>query len=310
MLRTLSPQMIRLILIACLLTVTVGLSAQDNTVTLPEPASISSQGQSEIALYFETIKQGRVGLMRVTGDNIASIQANLLTTPVHFWQPDETDTDYFGFVVAPIDIAIRTLPLDVTISYADGTTEAQSVGIQIESGGFIQQNVILIEEEQLRLIDPEVEANEFSRIFSITENITASPLWDESGFEPPVNAPLTSPFGAVRVFNGTFNTLHTGWDFNVATGQPLAASAAGKVVFAGPLDIRGNYVLIDHGVGIYSGYAHLSVVYVTQGQTVTSGQIIGQVGSTGRSSSAHGHIEFIANNHWVDAADFIQMVIP
>jgi len=184
--------------------------------------------------------------------------------------------------------------------------------VDVSSGGFIQQDVnIVVEDERLAiLLDPEVEAAELAQIFELAAPITPETLWDEQGFSPPINAELTSPFGAVRVFNGTFNSIHTGWDFQATIGQPLSASAAGRVVFAGMLPIRGNYVLIDHGRGIYSGYAHMSILYVTQGQRVSAGQIVGMVGSTGRSSSAHAHIEFIVNGEWVDAADFIRMYIP
>jgi murein DD-endopeptidase MepM/ murein hydrolase activator NlpD len=121
---------------------------------------------------------------------------------------------------------------------------------------------------------------------------------------------LTSPFGAVRVFNNNFNTLHTGWDYQVGVGQPVMATASGVVAFAGPLDIRGNYVLIDHGYGVYSGYAHHSVIYVTQGQPVSAGQIIGQVGTTGRSSSPHAHFEMAVNGYWIDSVDFMKLPLP
>jgi murein DD-endopeptidase MepM/ murein hydrolase activator NlpD len=69
-------------------------------------------------------------------------------------------------------------------------------------------------------------------------------------------------------------------------------------------------VLINHGHGIFSGYAHLSVIYVTQGQTLKAGQIIGQVGTTGRSSSPHAHFEMLVNGLWVDSAEFLRLWLP
>ncbi|MEO1290515.1 MAG: M23 family metallopeptidase, partial [Chloroflexota bacterium] len=162
-----------------------------------------------------------------------------------------------------------------------------------------------------RLLDPEIEQAELERIFDIASGVSDEPFWGENSFvAPSPNAELTSPFGAVRVFNEELQTVHTGWDFNAPTGTPLMATAAGEVVFAGQLDIRGNYVLVNHGRGIYSGYAHLSVIFVTQGQPVSEGQVVGTVGSTGRSSSAHAHFEMIANGIWIDATDFVQMYVP
>ena len=88
------------------------------------------------------------------------------------------------------------------------------------------------------------------------------------------------------------------------------ATASGTVAFAEQLDIRGIYVMIDHGYGVYSGYAHMSVLYVTQGQSVKAGQIIGQVGTTGRSSSPHAHFEMIVNGEWIDPTDFLRLPLP
>lgn len=300
------------ILIGALILLSAGLVfAQDaETTAEPEPTLFDTDTRAEIGRYFEFLKQGRVGLVEVRGDGIAEITGQFVTVPVHFWQVERHPGRHYAFVTAPIELSIRTHPLEISITYDDGQREDVTLPVNVSSGGFIQQNVILVEPEQLLLVDPEVEQAEFERIFSVANNVTEERLWDENGFNAPVQAELTSPFGAVRVFNGTLNTLHTGWDFNVQIGRPLKASGAGTVAFAGHMDIRGNYVLIDHGRGVYSGYAHLSVIHVTQGQPVAAGQIIGQVGSTGRSSSAHGHIEFIVNGEWVDAADIISMYLP
>jgi murein DD-endopeptidase MepM/ murein hydrolase activator NlpD len=88
------------------------------------------------------------------------------------------------------------------------------------------------------------------------------------------------------------------------------ASAAGRVAFAGRLDIRGNHVIIDHGFGVFTGYSHMSQVNVTRGQLVTRGQILGLSGNSGRSSGPHLHWEVTVNGDWVDSVDFINMWLP
>ncbi|MGB1286631.1 MAG: M23 family metallopeptidase, partial [Aggregatilineales bacterium] len=181
--------------------------------------------------------------------------------------------------------------------------------VNIESGGFQTQDVLLFG-EQSELVNSEIEANELAQIFSIAMPSDDTPLWIDNGFAAPLQGELSSPFGLDRTFNGFLRTRHTGWDINVGTGMPVYASASGEVVFARQLPIRGDYVLIHHGAGVYSGYAHFSVIHVTQGQTVVAGQLIGQVGTSGRSSSAHAHFEFIVDGEWVDPVDFIQMPLP
>jgi murein DD-endopeptidase MepM/ murein hydrolase activator NlpD len=86
--------------------------------------------------------------------------------------------------------------------------------------------------------------------------------------------------------------------------------AAGRVAFAGQMDIRGNYVIIDHGYGVYSGFAHMSQIHVTRGQQVTRGQVIGMTGNTGRSNGAHAHWEMTVNGEWIDPVDFLLTWIP
>src|SRR5690606_323043 len=148
---------------------------------------------------------------------------------------------------------------------------------------------------------PDTERAELARLESIFATTTTERYWDETGFQMPILSRLTSPFGAFRTFNNTLNTRHTGWDIRSTLGTPILASAAGKVVYAGMMDIRGNYVVIDHGYGVYSGYAHMSQVHVTRGQTVAKGQVIGVVGNTGRTSGPHFHWEIAVNGEWVDA---------
>jgi murein DD-endopeptidase MepM/ murein hydrolase activator NlpD len=278
----------------------------DNTNILI-PVNTAENSGINVAYYFDRIKQGRIGLLQITGDVV-----ELEVTAFNRQQPVLKMTGYEGFFVllaVDMDQTVRTYDVNYRIQRADGTREVLTDRIRVDNGGFIQQTVTL-PEDRLALIDPEVEQAELQMLFELAVPRTADILWDETGFLPPMATELTSPFGAVRVFNETFNTRHTGWDFQATIGQPIATSASGEVVFAGQLPIRGNYVMLHHGQGIYSGYAHLSVTHVTQGQNVKAGQFIGQVGSTGRSSSAHAHVEFIVNGVWSDAADIIRMAFP
>ncbi len=278
----------------------------------PDPQDSLEVDGLTLQVYFERLQQGRAGLLALRGEGITVAQASVFNRTFDFFQVPHQE-GWYALINARMEQPIRPYELRVRVE-TEGADEALDISarVDVSSGGFIQQDVnIVVEDERLAiLLDPEVEAAELAQIFELAAPITPETLWDEEGFSPPINAELTSPFGAVRVFNGTFNSIHTGWDFQATIGQPLSASAAGRVVFAGMLPIRGNYVLIDHGRGIYSGYAHMSILYVTQGQRVSAGQIVGMVGSTGRSSSAHAHIEFIVNGEWVDAADFIRMYIP
>jgi murein DD-endopeptidase MepM/ murein hydrolase activator NlpD len=120
-----------------------------------------------------------------------------------------------------------------------------------------------------------------------------------SGFIWPVNGPVTSPFGM------RWGRMHTGIDIGVAYGTPIHAAASGRVIYARWMDGYGNLVFIDHGRGISTGYAHQSSIAVSNGQTVTQGDVIGYVGCTGHCFGPHLHFEVRVNGTPVDPLGYL-----
>jgi murein DD-endopeptidase MepM/ murein hydrolase activator NlpD len=115
----------------------------------------------------------------------------------------------------------------------------------------------------------------------------------------PVSAPITSPFG------WRWGRMHEGIDFGAAYGAPIAAAAAGTVIYAGWLGGYGNLTVIDHGGGLSTAYGHQSHIEVSVGQQVTQGEIIGNVGSTGHSTGPHLHFEVRVNGAAVDPLGYL-----
>lgn len=113
--------------------------------------------------------------------------------------------------------------------------------------------------------------------------------WQE-GFVLPVKGRVSGQFGNQRIFNGVRKNPHTGTDIAVAEGTEVKASSSGVVTLAGGnYFYGGNMVVIDHGDGLKTLYAHLKEVKVQKGDRVEKGQIIGLVGKTGRATGAHLH---------------------
>jgi murein DD-endopeptidase MepM/ murein hydrolase activator NlpD len=128
----------------------------------------------------------------------------------------------------------------------------------------------------------------------------------------PVRKPVTgevdmsSPFGMrMDPFLGR-PAIHTGIDLRGETGEPVHATATGKVSIAGREGGYGNMVEIDHGNGLATRYGHLSEVDVKVGQTVRIGETIGKIGSTGRSTGPHLHYETRINGEAVDPQKFLR----
>jgi murein DD-endopeptidase MepM/ murein hydrolase activator NlpD len=99
--------------------------------------------------------------------------------------------------------------------------------------------------------------------------------------------------------------MHTGIDIASRGGTPIHAAASGTVKFAGWYGGYGNYIIIDHGSGVETCYAHTSAIYVTAGQGVVQGQHIAAMGTTGNSSGNHLHFEVRVNGVYQNPQTYV-----
>ena len=114
-------------------------------------------------------------------------------------------------------------------------------------------------------------------------------LYLDGQFIWPAKGRISSPFGLRRFFNGQPRSPHSGLDIAVPIGYPIKAANSGRVVLLGNFYLPGKILVLDHGFGIYTVYAHLSAFCVKKGQMVKKGQIIALSGRTGRATGPHLH---------------------
>lgn len=131
-----------------------------------------------------------------------------------------------------------------------------------------------------------------------------------AAFEWPRPPEFTSPFGQRRVFNGVTRSRHLGLDLRGAGGAPVRAPAAGRVLLVGDFFYQGNAVYLDHGLGLVTGYFHLSSIEVREGDRVAAGELLGRVGSTGRSTAPHLHWSAYVEGENVDPASLVGLSVP
>lgn len=272
----------------------------------PFPSSVQIEAELQLETYFSSLAQGGVGLLRLSGEGIQRARAELRSESTPFFQAD--DGAFYALIAADMDGSPRAYPLTVHVERQSGAVTFMRE-LRIDSANFIVQDLQL-PSGRAHLTDARIESDELALLKSLTSLTTPTPLWDASGFELPHYSELTTPFGAYRRLGGDRQSRHTGWDQNLPTGTPVRALAAGEARLADSLAIRGNYVLIDHGLGIYSGYGHFSELHVEAGQSVAAGQIIGLSGNSGRSSAPHLHWEVALRGKWVDGVAFLALWLP
>lgn len=140
---------------------------------------------------------------------------------------------------------------------------------------------------------------EFEEVRAIYQKTTPQRFWT-GNFDLPVKSKITSPFGIRRVYNGSMKSYHRGTDLRAGVGTPIRAPAGGKVVLAKNLYYSGNTVLLDHGYGLYTLYAHLSKIRVKKGAVLKRGKLLGLAGATGRVNGPHLHWGAIIHDTRVD----------
>lgn len=156
-------------------------------------------------------------------------------------------------------------------------------------------------------INTRIRAENEKRIREVTARSAPTQLWD-GPFEQMANSKVTSPFAERRsyIVNGekVSESTHYGYDLASLAGSPVTASNAGRVVFAEELGIYGQCVIVDHGLGLFSLYAHLSSIEVGVGDEVAKGQTLGLSGQTGLAGGDHLHFAMLLAGHYVDPVEW------
>ena len=165
---------------------------------------------------------------------------------------------------------------------------------------------VLIERDGYTITEAPEPAS-YTQVASNGEWASLSPgQLSDQGWALPVLGRISSPFGSRpnKPVDGV-GDFHNGTDIAAPCGQPVFAATGGKVVTSGYQGSYGNWILIDHGNGVETGYAHNSQLLVDAGQLVVAGEIIAVVGSTGASSGCHVHFETRVDGERIDAEIFM-----
>ena len=196
------------------------------------------------------------------------------------------------FALAGIDIDVKpgSYPLDVTVEKQGGGFEGTRRELKVAGREFPVRR-LTVKPEFVTPPNKEI-AERIRREAEIVAWVydQASPGWlGEGDFAVPLPDEPAGNFGQRRIYNGIPRSIHTGLDISAAAGDPVRAANAGKVVLASDLYLSGKTVIVDHGLGVFTSYGHLSKLEAKRGDVVAKGATVGRVGSTGRSTGPHLH---------------------
>ena len=250
--------------------------------------------------------QGETGVVFVDVEDDVSLQGTFGPYPLNFFPDSENTYVALQGIHALTDAGLY--PLTLSGELQNGINFAYSQMVPVNPRDYFFEQITV----PPSLIAPEATDAEWEQVTALLEPVTQERRW-EGVFHPPSPFPgcVTSAFGNRRSFNGgPYDSYHGGVDFCGGGGVEITSPATGEVVFAGPLEIRGNFTLIDHGWGAFTAYLHQSEIFVEVGDVVEPGQVIGLIGNTGRSTGAHLHWEVWVGGVQVNPLDWLDHPYP
>ncbi len=255
------------------------------------------------------LTQGETSEIEIDGNSGISLQGSLMDRSLNFFPDPENRYIALQGVHAMAEPGLYSLNINGTLPDGSGFDFSQDV--LVSTGDYLFDIPLNVDPATL---DPATTGPEDKIWRDLSSQISADKLWQGEFFLPvePVFAECyASRFGSRRSYNGSeYSYYHTGLDYCGQVGDPIYAAAPGVVVFAGPLTVRGNATMIDHGMGVFSAYMHQSEILVNVGDRVEEGQLIGRVGNTGRVEGPHLHFEVLVGGVPVNPLDWLNQGFP
>jgi murein DD-endopeptidase MepM/ murein hydrolase activator NlpD len=230
---------------------------------------------------------------------------------VPFWLEDGREAVYAGLLGVDLEKAPGSYELKVAAQKAAGEKIACSATIAVKAGKFaterlhVEKQFVEPSPEQIKRADQERQ-----RLREIFDRVAPERFWNGKFRVPLDGVTSGSNFGKRRILNGNPGSPHGGVDLPGTTGTPVHAAQRGKVMLAEELFFAGNTVVLDHGLGIYTFYGHLSEIDAKVGDTLDAGAVLGKVGATGRVTGPHLHWGLSIERARVNPLQIVKLLGP
>ena len=274
-------------------------------IAIPAEAALAKPGVSIDAF---NASQGGTIVVRVARPDLTAVTGILNSKPIKFTRAG----GYFYTLIGVSRCAkIGALPLAIITTGDKGQALTENTPLNIAATAYPVDAITLPPAGVNILRDTALIKRESDALAAIVNQRTPTRLWS-GAFRQPVYTRITEFFGTRRSYNGGPVGVcgHEGTDFSMKLGEPIYSAARGRVVFAALTQVRGNLVVVDHGLGVFSGYYHMSEINTQVGQMVKPGDLLGKAGSTGLSTGPHLHWSMWVNGEYVDPMEWTKRVIP
>lgn len=248
---------------------------------------ISPNGRT-VEISYRSLQPGEIVVLTSDSPGVKKIQVWFMDKKIVMGK-DRSSSEFRGFFGFDLGIKPRVYPVKIFFQDTAGRWETLETGITISAKEFPMRKLWVNE----KFVTPPPQVRE--RIKHESEILQAiynrfTPEWlGEGRFIVPSEGKKYDNFGERRIYNNKPRSSHGGVDISAPAGTPVKASNSGKVVLASELYFSGKTVIIDHGLGLFTLYLHLSRFRVKRGVMVEKGDIVGEVGATGRVTGPHLH---------------------
>jgi murein DD-endopeptidase MepM/ murein hydrolase activator NlpD len=291
-----------IVICAALLSITPAIAQKSRphhrvAAAMPKPLTTHDCGHS-VTLHLSAPDPTQGGLLllelRSATQTVMEIHATWDDREIPFWQElksNEKSPDIWRALLGvDLDLKPGNYPLALTAKAESAGEISCTSTIDVKEGTFATESLKVapnfVEPNPEQLARAEAERQRLRAIFA---TITPERLWDGSFHYPLTGITTGGNFGKRRILNGKAGSPHSGVDFPAPSGTPVYAAQRGRVVLAEPLYFSGNTVILDHGLGLYTLYAHFESFSVQPGDLVDTGAMLGKVGATGRVTGPHLH---------------------
>ena len=261
---------------------------------------LSSPGSSQGSLLLAEMRSPQV---------VDEVKGEWRGKEILFWREgDQTAPVWRGLIGVDLEQPTGDYTLAVFTKSENVAPLRCRVVVAVRQGHFATERLQV--QNQFVQPNPEQLARalaERQRVREIFATVTPERLWRGRFRFPLAGVTTGKNFGRRRILNGQASSPHSGVDFPATAGTPVYASQSGRVVLAEPLFFSGNTVIVDHGLGVYTLYAHLQSLAVGAGESVAAGAVLGKVGATGRVTGPHLHWGLTVNGARVDPLQLVKL---